>query len=118
MAKSAIGVTLYWDKGPQQNIVLEKWLETVKLAIIAKENFQEDKIIRQKPENGEIDYPNELMYEPPTADETTAEKRQTEQRNIKREADWQNQGLAIEYKGPYVDNIPWDEADTKIKNPP
>ena len=57
------------------------------------------------------------MYEPPTADETAAEKRQREQRNIKRKVDWQNQCLAVEEKGPYVDNMPWDEVDTKIKSP-
>ena len=40
IAKSPIGVTLYWDNGPQPNIVWEKWFETAKLAITAKENIQ------------------------------------------------------------------------------
>ena len=106
MAKSPIGVTLYWDNRPQPNIVWEKWFETVKLAITAKENIQVEKLLRPKPQNRELDYPHEPMYEPPTSDETTAEKRQREQRNIKRKVDWQNQCLAIEDKGPYVDNIP------------
>ena len=39
IAKSPIGVTLYWDNGPQPNIVWEKWFETVKLAITAKEKY-------------------------------------------------------------------------------
>ena len=45
-----------------------------------------------------------------------AEKRQREQKNLKRKFNWQNQCLVIEHKGPYLDNIPWDEAKTKIKN--
>ena len=73
MAKSPIGVTLYWDKGPQPNIVREKWFETAKLAITAKENIQVEKLLRPKPQNRELDYLHEPMYEPPTSDETTAE---------------------------------------------
>ena len=45
IAKSLIGVTLYWDNGPQPNIVWEKWFETVKLAITAKENIQVEKLL-------------------------------------------------------------------------
>ena len=63
-----------------------------------------------------MDYPLEPIYEPTTSDEITAEKRQREQKNIKRRIDWQNQCQGIEDKGPYVVNIPWDEADTKIKS--
>ena len=116
IAKSPIGVTLYWDNGPQPNIVWEKWFETVKLAITAKENIQVEKLLRPRRQSAELDYPHEPCYEPPTSDETTAEKRQREQRNIKRKVDWQNQCLAVEDKGPYIDNTPWDEADTKIKS--
>ena len=74
------------------------------------------KTLRPKPHNRELDYPHEPMYEPPTSDETTAEKRQREQRNIIRKVHWQNRCLATEDKGSYVDNIAWDEADTKIKS--
>ena len=113
IAKPPIGVTLYWDNGPQPNIVWEKWFETVKLAITAKENTQVEKLLRPRPQNAELDYPYKPLYETPTSDETTAEKRQREQRNIKRKVDWQNQCLAVEDKGTYIDNTPWDEADTK-----
>ena len=113
MAKSPIGVTLYWDKGPQPNIVWDKWFETAKLAITAKENIQVEKLLRPNPQNRELDYSHETMYELPTSDERAAEKRQREQRNIKRKFDWQNQCLAVGDKGPNVDKIPWDEADTK-----
>ena len=94
----------------------EKWFETVKLAITATENIQVEKLLWPKSQNAELDNPHEPTSEPPTADETTAEKMQREQRNIKRKVNWQNQCLAVEDKGPYVDNIPWDEADTEIKS--
>ena len=86
MAKSPIGVTVYWDNGPQPNIVWEKWSETVKLAITAKENIYVEKLLRPKPHNRELDYPHEPMYEPLISDETTAEKRQREQKNIKKKS--------------------------------
>ena len=63
-----------------------------------------------------MEYPHESLYEPPTSDETIAEKIQREPRHIKRQADWQNQCLAIEYNGLYVDNILWYETDIKIKS--
>ena len=45
------------------------------------------------------------------------QKKRTEgTKQQKRKVDWQNQCKRIEDKGLYVDNIPWDEADTKIKS--
>ena len=81
--KSPIGFTLFWDKGPQPNMVFENWFNTATLAITAKYNIQVDKLLRPKPGNGELEYPHEPTYEPPTSDKITAEKRQREQRNIK-----------------------------------
>ena len=62
---------------------MEKWITTTKLAISAKENIQVEKLLRPKPTTEELDYPKEPIYEPAHPDETTAEKRQREQRNIK-----------------------------------
>ena len=58
----------------------------------------------------------EPPYEPALPDETTSERRQREQRNVKRRTDWQIICKEIEDKGPQVDNIPWDEADNKTKS--
>ena len=63
-----------------------------------------------------MDYPKQPQYEPALSDETTAEKRQLEQRNLKPRTDWQNTCKELEEKGPQVDNIPWDEADNKAKS--
>ena len=43
-------------------------------------------------------------------------ERERDQRNVKRNVDWENECKAIEFKGPLVDGIPWDEADTKVKS--
>ena len=83
---------------------------------MVKDNIQVDKLLQPRPENDELDYPTEPNYEPALSDATTAERRQREQRNLKRRTDWQNTFKEIENKGPQVDNIPLDEADNKAKS--
>ena len=83
---------------------------------MVKENIQVDKLLQPRPENEELDYPTEPHYEPALSEETTAERRQREQRNVRRRTDWQNSCKDIEDKGPQVDNIPWEEADNKTKS--
>ena len=75
LAKYTIGVTLFWDKGPQPNMTCEKWFSTAKLAIIAKESIQVDNLLRPRPTSAELEYPQEPIYEPPIPDETTAEEK-------------------------------------------
>ena len=114
---TAIGVTLFWDTGPQPNTMWEKRFSTAKLAITARDNVQVEKILRPKPGYGEQEYPHEPIYEPPTSDLTTRDnERQWEQRNIIRKVNWQNHCLAIVDKSSDVDSLPWDEANTKIKS--
>ena len=116
MACSPLGVHFFWDKSHQPELDWEKWLATVKLAIMIKENIQVDQLLQPRPKNEELDYPTEPHYEPGLPDETTAERRQKEQKNVKRRTDWQKTCKEIEDKGPQVDNIPWDEADNKTKS--
>ena len=84
MARSPLGVNFFWDKGHQPEI---EWLGTVKLAIMVNEKTQVDKLLQPRPENEELGYPTEPHYEPALSDETTAERRQREQRNVKRRTD-------------------------------
>ena len=98
MARSPLGVNFFWDKGHQPEIEWEKWLATVKLAIMVKENIQVDKPLQPRPENEDLDYPTEPHYKPALPDETTAERRQREQRNVERRTDWQNSCKDIEDK--------------------
>ena len=116
MTRSLLGVNFYCDKGHQSELDWDKWLSTVKLAIMVKDNIQVEKLLQPKPEREDLDYPAQPHYEPPQPDETTAERRQREQRNQKRKTDWQNECKTIEEKGPMVDNIPWDDADNKAKS--
>ena len=48
MARSPLGVNFFWDIGHQPEIEWEKWLATVKLAIMVKENIQVDKLLQPK----------------------------------------------------------------------
>ena len=105
LTRSSIGAALFWVKGAQPT-TWEKWIITTKLAISAKENIQGEKLLRPKPTAEELDYQQEPLYEPALPDETTAEKRQREQQNIKRKED----------QGPMIDNSKWDEIDNKVKN--
>ena len=116
MARSPLGENFFSDKIHQLELDWEKWLATVKLAIMVKDNIHVDKLLQPRSENDELDYLAEPQYEPALTDETTAERRQREQRNLKRRTDWQNTCKEIEDKGPQVDNIPWDKADNKAKN--
>ena len=112
MARSPLGVHFFWDKNHQPELDWEKWLATVKLAIMV---IKVDKLLQPRTENEELDYPTETHYEPALPDETTTERRQREQRNVKRRTDWQIICKEIEDEGSQVDKIPWDEADNKAK---
>ena len=115
LTRSTIGVALFWGKEAQPTRTWENWITTTKLAISSKENIQVEKLLRPKPTAEELDNPKEPIYEPTLPDETTAEKRQREQRNIKRKVDWKNQCQVVEDQGPLIDNSKWDEVDNKVK---
>ena len=116
LSRSPIGVALFWEKGAQPTTTWEKWITTTKLSISGIENLQVEKLLRPKPTVEELGYPQELIYEPALPDETTAEKRQREQKNIKRKVDWKNECQAIEDQRPMIDNAKWDEVDNKVKS--
>ena len=81
MARSPLGVNFFWDKGHQPELDWDKWLPTVKLAIMVKNNIQVEKLLQPKPESEDLDYPAQPHYEPPQPNATTAKKRQREQCN-------------------------------------
>ena len=64
MARSLLGVHFFWDKSHKPELDWEKWLATVKLAIMVKENIQVDKLLQPKPEIEELDYPTGPHCEP------------------------------------------------------
>ena len=100
MTRSPLGVNFYRDKGHQPELDWGKWLSTVKLAIMVKDNIEVEKLLQPKPESEDLNYPAQPHYEPPQPDETTAERSQREQRNQKKKTDWRNECKTIEEKGP------------------
>ena len=72
MACSPLEVNFYWHKVQQPELHWEKWLASVKLAIMVKDNIQVDE---SRPENEDLDFPTEPHYEPALSDESTDERR-------------------------------------------
>ena len=120
MAQSAIktplGVPVFWETGANPTTEWTTWFGTMKMAIMARDNLQVDKLLKLKPTREELFYPTLPTYEDALEGETEDEERQREQRNERRKVDWENEGKQMEQKGPIIDRIPWDEADLKVKN--
>ena len=119
MAQSAIktplGVPVFWESGANPTTEWTTWFGTLKMAIMARDNLQVDKLLKLKPTRAELFYPILPTYEDALG-ETEDEERQREQRNERRKVDWENECKQIEQKGPMIDRIPWDEADLKVKS--
>ena len=114
--KSPIGVPLFWETGANPNQEWAQWFSTFKLAVMAKENLKVDKLLRTKPTPADLFYPAMPSLEEQRPNETEEELRKRYIRNQRRKIDWENECKTIEFRGPYVDRYPWDEADTKIKS--
>ena len=120
MAQSAIktplGVPVFWETGANPTTEWTTWFGTLKMAIMARDNLQVDKLLKLKPTRAELFYPTLPTYEDALEGETEDEERQREQRNERRKVDWENECNQIEQKGPMIDRIPGDEADQKVKS--
>ena len=57
MARSPLGVNFFWEKGHQPDLDWDKWISTVKLTIMVKENIQIEKLLQPKPGIEDLDYP-------------------------------------------------------------
>ena len=109
---SPIGVPLFWDSGAYLGQEWAQWFSTFKLAIMAK-NLKVDKLLRTKPTSADLFYPAMPSLEDPRPNELEEEARKRDIRNQRRKIDWANECKTIEFRGPYVDRYPWDEADKK-----
>ena len=114
--KSPIGVPLFWETGANPNQEWAQCFSTFKLAVMAKENLKVHKLLRTKPTPADLFYPAMPSLEEQRPNETEEELRKRDIRNQRRKIDWENECKTIEFRGPYVDRYPWDEADTKIKS--
>ena len=91
------------------------WLGTLKMAIMASDNLQVDKLLKLKPARIELPYPTLPTDEESFDGETVDEERQRDQRNERRKVDWENECKKLKQKGPMIDKLPWDEADLRSK---
>ena len=114
--KSPIGVPLFWESGANLNQEWSHWFSTFKLAVMAKENLKVDKLLRTKPTPADLFYPAMPSLEEARQKESEEETRKRDIRNQRRKIDWEKECKTIEFRGPYVDRYPWEEADTKIKS--
>ena len=114
--KSPIGVQLFWEAGANPNQEWAQLFSTFKLAVMAKENLKVPKLLRTKPTPADLFYPSMPSMEDPTPNESEEEARKRDTRNQRRKIDWEYECKTIEFRGPYVDRYPWNEADTKIKS--
>ena len=114
--KTPLGVPPFWDLGANPTTEWNTWFGTLKMAIMARDNLQVDKLMKLKPARTELPYPTIPTYEEPFDGETVDEERQRDQRNERRKVDWENECKKLEQNGPMIDKLPWDEADLKVKS--
>ena len=116
-AKTPLGVNRCWESGATPPIEWRQWFSTLKMAIMARDTIEVDKLLKMKPQPTDLFYPTLPTYEEEFEGETEDEARNRVQRNERRRVDFENEGKVIERNGALVDRIPWDEADTKVKSP-
>ena len=115
-AKTPLGVNPFWEQRATPPIEWKQWLSTLKMAIMARDSIEVDKLLKLKPQPTDLFYPTLPTYEEEFEGETEDKARNREQRNERRRVDFENECKVIERKGAMVDRIPWDEADTKVKS--
>ena len=95
MAESAIktplGVPVFWENGANPTTEWTTWFRTLKMAIMARDNIQVDKLLKLKPTRAELFYPILTTYEDALEGETEDEEGQREQRNERRKVDCENE---------------------------
>ena len=114
--KTPLGVPAFWDTGANPPTEWSTWLGTLKMAIMARDNLQVDKLLKLKPTRTELPYHTLPTHEEPFDGETVDEERQRDQRNERRKMDWENECKKLEQNGPMIDKLPWDEAHLKVKS--
>ena len=114
--KTPLGVPPFWDSGANPTTERNTWFGTLKMAIMARDNLQVDKLLKLKPARTELPYPTIPTYEEPFDGKTEDEERQRDQRNERRKVDWENECKKLKQNGPMIDKLPWDEADLKVKS--
>ena len=86
--KTPLGVPIFSETGANPPTERSTWLATLKMAIMARDNLQVDKLLRLKPTRAELFYLTLSTCEEHFKGETD-EDRQREQRKKRRKVDWE-----------------------------
>ena len=78
--KTPLGVPPFWFSGANPHTEWNTWFGTLKMAIMARDNLQVDKLLKLKPARTELPYPTIPAYEELFDGETVDEERQRDQR--------------------------------------
>ena len=62
-AKTQLVVNLFWESGATPPIEWKQWFSTLKMAIMARDSIEVDKLLRLKPQPTDFFYPTLLTYE-------------------------------------------------------
>ena len=90
-AKTPQGVNQFWDSGATPPIEWKLWFSTLKMAIMARDSIEVDKLFRLKPQQTDLFYPTLPTNEEEFEGETDDEVRNREQRNERRRVDFENE---------------------------
>ena len=91
-AKTPLGVNPFWESGATPPIEWRQWFATLKMAIMARDSIEVDKLLKLKPQPTDLFYPTLPTYEEEFEGETDDEARNREQRNERRRVDFENEG--------------------------
>ena len=100
-AKTPLGVNPFWESGATPPIEWKQCFSTLKMAIMARDSIEVDKLLKLKPQPTDLFYPTL-----PTYDEEFEGEKEDEARNERRRVDFENESKVIERKGALVDRIP------------
>ena len=112
--KIPLGVHPFWETGVNPSTEWKQWFATLKMAIMARDNKDVDKLLKLKPKAADLLYPTLPTYEDEFEGETKDEARNREQRNEQKRCDLENECKAIERKEHWwIECL--DEVDTQAK---
>ena len=74
-AKTPLGVNPFWEQGATPPIEWKQWFSTLKMAIMARDSIEVDKLLKLKPQPTDLFYPTLPTYEEEFEGETEDEAR-------------------------------------------
>ena len=105
-AKTPLGVNPFLESRAKPPIEWRQRFSTLKMAIMARDSIEVDKLLKLKPQPTDLFFPTLPTYEEEFEGETEDEARNREQRNERRRVNFKNECKVMERKGALVNRIP------------